>query len=126
MKGREFESIEAQNEWLAHWEERWAAPRIHGRKKRQVLAMYEEERPHLRPLPTERFRLFRQATRTVDDAGCVQVDASYYIATPAPLYSQVTVRIYEHEIEILGDDGAVLRRHDKTARKGEYVLPCGW
>ena len=123
LKGREFESIEAQNEWLAHWEERWAAPRIHGRKKRQVLAMYEEERPHLRPLPTERFRLFRQATRTVDDAGCVQVDASYYIATPAPLYSQATVRIYEHEIEILGDDGAVLRRHDKTARKGEYVLP---
>jgi hypothetical protein len=45
LKGRKFESIEAQNEWLAHWEERWAASRIHGRKKRQVLAMYAEERP---------------------------------------------------------------------------------
>ena len=32
LKGRRFESIEAQNAWLAHWEERWAAPRIHGRK----------------------------------------------------------------------------------------------
>ena len=40
LKGRKFESIEAQNTWLAHWEERWAAPRIHGRKKRQVLEMY--------------------------------------------------------------------------------------
>lgn len=123
LKGRKFESIEAQNEWLSHWEARWAAPRIHGRKKRQVLAMFEEERPHLRPLPTERFRFFRQGTRTVDDAGCVQVDASYYAASPAPLYSQVTVRIFEHEIEILGEDGQVLRRHEKTARKGEYVLP---
>ena len=47
LKGRTFESVEAQNAWLRHWEERWAAPRIHGRKKRQVLAMFEEERPHL-------------------------------------------------------------------------------
>ena len=43
LKGRKFESIEAQNTWLAHWEERWAAPRIHGRKKRQVLQMYLED-----------------------------------------------------------------------------------
>jgi transposase len=28
LKGRRFESIEAQNEWLMHWEERWAARRI--------------------------------------------------------------------------------------------------
>ncbi|MBK9704206.1 MAG: hypothetical protein IPO75_12505 [Betaproteobacteria bacterium] len=49
LKGRRFESIEAQNTWLAHWEERWAALRIHGRKKRQVLEMFREEQPHLRP-----------------------------------------------------------------------------
>jgi len=123
LKGRKFESIEAQNEWLAHWEERWAAPRIHGRKKRQVLAMYAEERPHLRALPIERFRCFRQETRTVDDAGCVQVNGSYYAAAPAPLYSEATVRIYEHEIEILDDHGQLLRRHEKAACKGEYKLP---
>lgn len=75
LKGRKFESLEAQNEWLAHWEARWAAQRIHGRKKRQVLAMFEEERPHLRALPSEHFRFFRQGVRTVDDAGCVQVSA---------------------------------------------------
>ena len=55
-----FESLEAQNAWLVHWEERWAAPRIHGRKKRQVLEMYPEEKPHLRPLPLEGFRYFTQ------------------------------------------------------------------
>lgn len=122
LKGRTFESIEAQNEWLAHWEERWAAPRIHGRKKQQVLALFEEERPHLRPLPIERFRLFRQVTRTVDDAGCVQVEASYYPAAPAPIWSEATVRIYEREIEILGADGMVLRRHEKSTRKGAFML----
>src|SRR5580704_8419547 len=76
LKGRKFESIEAQNTWLAHWEERWAALRIHGRKKRQVLEMYHEEQPHLRALPLEGFRYFRQATRTVDDAGLIQLDGS--------------------------------------------------
>ena len=48
LKGRKFDSIEEQNTWLAHWEERWAAPRIHGRKKRQVLAMFAEEKPALK------------------------------------------------------------------------------
>jgi transposase len=122
LKGRRFDAIEAQNDWLAHWEERWAAPRIHGRKKRQVLAMFAEEQPYLKPLPAERFRCFQQATRTVDDAGLVQVHGAYYAALPAPLHSAVTVRIYAHEIEVLDDLGQVLRRHPKVA-KGQYVLP---
>jgi transposase len=123
LKGRKFESIEEQNRWLAHWEERWAAPRIHGRKKRQVLQLYLEERPHLKPLPTESFRFFRQETRTVDDAGLVQVDCSYYAAMPAPLYSEVAVRVYEREIEILDDQGQLLRRHPKSTQKGHVELP---
>lgn len=123
LKGRRFDSIEAQNTWLEHWEERWAAPRIHGRKKRQVLAMFQEERPYLKSLPTERFRCFKQERRTVDDAGLVQVEGSYYAALPAPLYSPVTVRIYEREVEVLDEHGALLRRHEKSTRKGQFVLP---
>jgi hypothetical protein len=125
LKGRRFESIEAQNAFLAHWEEHWAAPRIHGRKKRQVMAMYLEEKPHLRALPLEGFRYFTQGTRTVDDAGLVTVDGSYYAALPAPLYSKVTVRIYAHDIEILDAAGTVLRRHEKTAHRGEFRLQDG-
>jgi transposase len=122
LKGRRFASIEEQNAWLAHWEERWAAPRIHGRKKRQVLEMFAEERPHLKPLPVEPFRYFREGVRTVDDAGLVQIDGSYYAALPARLYAEVKVRIYDHDIEVLHEDGSVLRRHPKSERKGAYVL----
>jgi transposase len=123
LKGRKFDSIQAQNAHLAHWEERWAAPRIHGRKKRQVLAMFAEEQPYLKSLPAERFRFFKQVSRTVDDAGLVQVNGAYYAALPAPLHTRVTVRIYEREIELLDEQGAVLRRHAKAARKGQFVLP---
>jgi len=122
LKGRQFESLEEQNAWLAHWEERWAASRIHGRKKRQVLALYAEERPYLLPLPLESFRMFRTVVRTVDDAGCIVIDNRYYPALPARLYSEVTVRVYAEEIEILAADGAVLRRHPRSARPGYAAL----
>jgi transposase len=51
LRGRRFETLAEQNAWLAHWEERWAAPRVHGRKKRQVLELFREEQPFLRPRP---------------------------------------------------------------------------
>lgn len=123
LTGRTFESLDLQNTWLAHWEAHWAAPRIHGRKKRQVLELFEEERPALRPLPPEGFRLFTQGTRTVDDAGLVQVEGSYYTALPAALHSVVTVRLYPHAVEILDRTGQVLRRHEKAGRKGTFVIP---
>ena len=50
LKGRRFDSIEAQNNWLMHWEQRWAAQRIHGRSKRQVAEMFREEQPYLESL----------------------------------------------------------------------------
>jgi len=123
LKGRRFESVEAQNAWLAHWEEHWAAPRIHGRKKRQVLQMFAEEKPALKALPAERFRYFKQESRTVDDSGLVQVLRSYYAAAPAPLFSEVTVRIYDHDIELLDAAGAVLRRHPRSFQPGHVELP---
>ena len=122
LKGRTFETIDAQNTWLAHWEEHWAATRIHGRKKRQVLELFREEQPHLRPLPLDGFRYFTQGTRTVDDAGLVQVEGAYYAALPAPLHSTVIVRIFARGIEILTADHQVLRRHEKAGRKGAFVM----
>jgi transposase len=125
LKGKRFESIEEQNAYLAHWEERWAAPRIHGRKKRQVMELYREEKPYLRALPLEGFRYFKHGTRTVDDAGLVQVDGIYYAALPARLRSEVQVRIYAGEIEIRDGSGQLLRRHAKGERKGQFVLEEG-
>ena len=119
LKGRTFESVESQNQWLMHWEERWAAPRIHGRTKRQVEEMYQEEKPYLEPLPLQGFRYFEQETRTVWDDGTVQVGSSYYSALPAPLYSEVIVRIYATEIEIIDPQSlVVLRRHQKSLVPG--------
>ena len=56
LKGRRFESLEEAQAYLDHWEEHWADTRIHGTTKRQVSAMFAEERPTLLPLPLEPFR----------------------------------------------------------------------
>src|SRR5439155_8197493 len=101
------------------------APRIHGRKKRQVLELYREELPHLRPLPAEQFHCFKQESRTVDDSGLVQVGGSYYASLPAAPHSVVTGRIYEQTIEILDRLGQSMRRHEKARRKGSFQLETG-
>jgi transposase len=123
LKGRRFDRIESQCEWLVHWEERWAAQRIHGRAKRQVAEMFSEEQPYLEPLPLVPFRYFEQATRTVYDDGTIQVDKAYYAAAPAPLYSKVVVRIYDDQIEILDPVRMeVIRRHGKSSRPGSVLM----
>jgi transposase len=122
LKGRKFESIEEQNAWLAHWEERWAAPRIHGRKKRQVLTMFAEEKPALRALPAERFRYFRETSNTVDDSGLVQVMRSYYAALPAAPGAIVTVRLFDHDVEIFDGAGVLLRRHPRSTQPGHFEM----
>jgi transposase len=122
LKGRKFASIEDQNAWLAHWEERWAAPRIHGRKKRQVLQMFAEEKPALKPLPAQRFRYFRETSHTVDDSALVQVLRSYYAALPASPGDIVTVRLYDHDVEIFDGAGALLRRHPRSTEPGHFEM----
>jgi transposase/5S rRNA maturation endonuclease (ribonuclease M5) len=126
LKGRKFDSLEAQNDWLMHWEERWAAPRIHGRAKRQVEEMFQEERPYLGQLPLTSFRYFQQEKRTVYDDGTIQVGKSYYAASPAALYSEVAVRIYDEEIEILDlRRMEVIRRHPRSRHPGSLMMSPG-
>jgi transposase len=124
LKGRRFESIEAQNTYLQHWEEQWAALRIHGRAKRQVEEMFQEERTHLKVLPLEGFRYFEEGTRTVGDDTTIQVDSAWYAARPARIGSAVLIRLYEHELEIRDVHTLeLIRRHPRARRRGEVQLP---
>ncbi len=124
LKGRRFESIEAHNEFLEHWETKWAAPRIHGNTRRQVQAMFEEERPHLLALPATAMQFFTEQVRTVCDDTCVLVDHSSYAARPARIGTKVLVRVFERHLEIRDHaTRALLRTHLRVERPGSVVLP---
>ena len=65
LKGKRFESLEEAQAYLDYWEEHWADTRIHGTTKRQVAAMFAEEKPWLQALPLEPFRYYQYGDRTV-------------------------------------------------------------
>jgi transposase len=92
LKGLRFESLEEAQAYLDRWETHWADTRIHGTTKRQVAAMFADERPALGPLPLEPFRYYRYGERTVHLDGCVEVEAAYYGAPPGrtPIFSTDT------------------------------------
>jgi transposase len=117
LKGLRFESLEEAQNYLDRWEERWADTRIHGTTKRQVAAMFAEERPALLPLPIEPFRYFQYGERTVHLDGCVEVEAAYYGAPPGWIGRRVPVQWDGRHVRLLDPrTGQLLREHLRQVR----------
>jgi transposase len=122
LKGLRFESLQEAQTYLDHWEERWADTRIHGTTKRQVAAMFAEERPWLQPLPIEPFRYYQHGARTVHLDGCVEVEAAYYGAPPGWITRRVQVQWDSHRVRLLNPEtGELLREHLRHARGGHRI-----
>ena len=117
LKGLGFETLAAAQAYLDRWETRWADTRIHGTTKRQVAAMFAEERPALGPLPLEPFRYYRFGTRTVHLDGCVEVEAAYYSAPPGWFGQRVQVQWNDAQVRLLTPTtGQLLREHLRSPR----------
>jgi transposase len=117
LRGMRFDTIDAAQAYLDAWEARWADTRIHGTTKRQVAAMFAEERPHLQALPLEPFRYYRYGTRSVHLDGCVEVEAAYYSVPPGWISQRVDVQWNDLQVRILNPrTGALLREHLRTRR----------
>jgi transposase len=122
LKGLRFESLGEAQSYLDHWEERWADTRIHGTTKRQVAAMFSDERPSLLPLPLEPFRYYQYGERTVHLDGCVEVEAAYYSAPPGWIGRRVQVQWDSRHARLLDPrTGQLLREHLRHARGGRRI-----
>src|SRR5882724_11945748 len=117
LKGQRFESLEEAQAYLDHWETRWADTRIHGTTKRQVAAMFAEEKPHLLPLPLEPFRFYQYGQRVVHLDGCVEVEAAYYGAPPGWIGRRVQVQWNDAHVRLIDPlSGQLLREHLRQQR----------
>jgi transposase len=122
LKGLRFESLEQAQAYLDRWETHWADTRIHGTTKRQVAAMFAEEKPALRPLPLEPFRYYQYGQRTVHLDGCVEVEAAYYGAPPGWIGRLVNVQWNDLYVRLLDPrTGQLLREHIRQKR-GRYRI----
>jgi hypothetical protein len=117
-----FESLEEAQAYLDDWEVTWADTRIHGTTKRQVAAMFAEEKPHLLSLPAEPFRYYRFGERTVHLDGCVEVEGAYYMAPPGHIGRRIQVQWDELHVRLIEPrSGSLLREHLRT-REGSYRI----
>jgi transposase len=92
LKGRRFRSLAEENVFLQRWETTIADKRIHGTTRKQVAACFEEERPHLQPLPDSLFPCFQEARRSVHRDSYVEVEKAFYDTPPEFIGRQVWVR----------------------------------
>lgn len=124
LKGRRFDSLEEAQLYLDNWSARWADTRIHGTTKRQVAALFAEEKPSLRALPAEPFRYFQFGARTVHLDGCVEVEAAYYGAPPGWMGKRVHVQWNDLWVRLLDPKtGSLLRESRKKPRGYRSVHP---
>ena len=93
LRGREFGSLAAENEFLESWERTVADRRIHGTTRKQMGRVFEEEeRPALGPLPPDRFPFFHEGRRKVHRDGHVEVAKAYYSVLPEYMGKRLWVR----------------------------------
>ena len=120
LAGMRFETLEAAQAHLDAWETRWADTRIHGTTRRQVAAMFTEERPHLLPLPAEPFRYYRFGERRVHLDGCVEVEGAYYMAPPGHIGRGIRVQWDVLHVRLVDPDTARLLREHVRQVPGRY------
>ena len=111
LKGRRFKSLAEENLFLRQWEENVADKRIHGTTCKQVAARFEEERPHLQPLPPSLFPCYQEARRNVSRDSFVEVQRAFYEAPPEYIGRQVWVRWDSRCVRIFNDRMEQLQIH---------------
>jgi transposase len=122
LRGLRFESPEEAQAYLDRWETNWADTRIHGTTKRQVAAMFAEEKPHLLPLPVEPFRYYQFGNRTVHLDGSVEVDGAYYHLPPGHIGKRLSVQWDGLHVRILDPKTGELLREHVRQKKGYHRM----
>ncbi len=120
LKGLRFETLDEAQAYLDRWESTWADTRIHGTTKRQVAAMFAEERPTLQALPLEPFRYYQYGERTVHLDGHVEVERAYYSVPPGHIGTTLHVQWDEHCVRLLDPRTHTLLREHRRQRPGAY------
>jgi transposase len=124
LKGLRFESLGDAQAYLDRWETRWADTRIHGTTKQQVSALFAEEAPHLLGLPSEPFRFYKYAKRTVHLDGHVEVERAYYAPPPGYIGQSLDVQWDDLHVRILDPkSGELLREHIRQRPGGRRIQP---
>ena len=125
FNGRTFSSLDHLNETTAWWLAHVADVRELREAKQSPLQLYEQERPHLVPLPAQAYDVTAVVYRTVNVEGLVTYGQNGYSVPWRYIGSMLPVRITENELIVYGPQVEEIARHvllSGTVRGQRVVL----
>jgi transposase len=117
LNGRTFTSLEHLNQVTATWLATTADVRLHQETKRQPLALYLEEKPHLLPLPAHPYDTAETVYRTVNCEGYVAYRQNFYSVPWQRIGQLLPLRITEQELIVYSPELTEIARQE--------LFPCG-
>ena len=111
LNGRTFSSLQHLNETTAWWLAHVADVRLHRTTHRTPLDLYQQELPHLLPLPEKPYDTAEVVYRTVNPEGSVSYLQNFYSVPWQRIGELLPVRITESEVIIYDPDIREITRH---------------
>lgn len=119
LKAKKFQSLDEQNAYLRFWNKTWACTRIHGTTKKQVQAMFEQEKPSLQPLPATSYEFFKIGNRKVNALDShIEVAGAYYPIPPKYMGETVIVHFNSKWVKVYFKQRLI--QHLSTVAKGRF------
>ena len=112
LNGRTFTSLQHLNEVTADWLAHTADLRVHHQTQRRPIDLYQEEKPHLLPLPAHPYDTAQVLYRTVNSEGFVPYLQNFYSVPGKHLGALLPVRITENELIVYGPDLEKIACHE--------------
>jgi transposase len=113
LNGRTFSSLQHLNETAAWWLAHVADVRQHKTTQRTPLDLYQEELPHLLPLPEKPYDTAEVVYRTVNPEGYVHYLQNRYSVPWQRIGELLPVRITETELIVYDPDIREIARHPR-------------
>lgn len=112
LNGRSFTSLEHLNQTTMHWLAETADLRVHRETRRRPIDLFEEEKPHLVPLPARAYDTARILYRTVDPDGHIAYLQNFYSVPWQRIGELLPVRVTESELIVYSPDVKQIARHE--------------
>jgi hypothetical protein len=117
LRGRQFRDEADLAAQLQHWLDTICDPRPLKRMKRRTrLELFEEERPHLRPLPGHPYDTARVLYKLCDIEGYLAWDGNRYSLPYEYVTEILPVRVTEKELWVYKPDLSCIARHELKPR----------
>jgi transposase len=118
LDGKRFNSLSEGNEYLRHWNKRWARTRIHGTTRCQVWKLFcDIEQPQLNPLPPSSFEHFDICKRKVDVSALIEVKRGFYRVPPRLIGQKVIVHFNQTYVKVYFG-GHLIISHKRLEKRG--------